>query len=444
MIASSAQRPAPTPPISSTSQPPTFSANAFTAGISFCREAITQPPAKVLGLTALWASHYAWSSGHDPSVVGLVISAGLSAGALVGWKLASHEFGADTAGGKVASGMAALAAGVVVAGTVAGNAPIALAAETSIALGAIGLLAARLHARRTHQDVRGCTKAAVIASAIALAIAAYCALGSRWPGELKVVRLGGATDGFLVARQCGSLVEALAVELAKDAASTCGPTADPKALTLEARMHTLVKALLPYLGVCIAVNGVLAPSMLPGDDGVSAEISFAALLPSVLATCITNMARNGLNTAAVLSEWTSGRRSGVPENPREYSGGHKTMMHRTSSMVDRSAARYFLMAARTTTYVLMRTHGFSIVESALAAQAKFALFNQFREVVGSLMAGESWTPEVPAEITGHEPCSRIDLDDIEACFDADETEREFQEAMEQARRSQESMPAAVH
>ncbi|MES2785210.1 MAG: hypothetical protein V4684_07075 [Pseudomonadota bacterium] len=440
MIPSSAQRPVPGPTISPSLPRSTFCANTISAGLSFCREGIIQPPVKALGLTTLWASHYAWSARHEPAVVGLVISASLAAGVLVGWKLAGHEFGTSTAGGKIASGICGLGASVAVAGAAIGNAPIALATETLVALGALGLLATRLHARRTHHDVQPCVKAAVLACAVMASVALYCAVGSQWPAELKVTRLGGATDGFLIARQCGAIVESLAVELAKEVVGGCGPSVDPKALTLEARILAWIKALVPYLGVCVAVNGVLAPALLPDDDGASAAISFADMLPSVMATCLTNMFRNGLNTAAILNAWPSGRRAGVPEDPRLHEPAHKTLSQRTNSIVDRSAARYFLMLARTTTYVFMRTHGFTVVESALAAQAKYAVFNQFRELVASLMGGESWTPETTAQLSGHEPASRIDLDDIEACFDAQETEREYQEALEAALRADSPAP----
>ncbi|WP_395689484.1 hypothetical protein [Caenimonas koreensis] len=403
-----------------------------TVGAHCLREVIAQPPAKLAGLATLCATAGAWSSGDETIATGLLIGATAAAGVLVVGRIACHQFGTTTARNKAAVALSAAAGGGLAAACAIGNEAAVMATESMVAVSAIALCAARVVAARSREEVPPWINAGCVLAAAAAGVMAFCAFTIAVPRGSRAIHMGGGPDGFLLARQAGSLVEALAVEIGKELLSGCGPSVDRRGLTFDDRIKAAAQGLLPYTAACVLINGMAAPALLANGDGVSQDVVFEDLVAAVLVTCLTNVLRNGVNAAVVIHTWDGGKRDGLPDNPIDYQAEPKTMLGRAATIVDRWAVRSLLMAARTATYVFMRTQGFSIEASAMVAQGKYAVFAQFREVLADLMVGDGWSPQVLVHLRETDPPSRIDLEEIEAQFDAQAVELEFERVLQQA------------
>ncbi|HVZ45988.1 MAG TPA: hypothetical protein VHA82_19425 [Ramlibacter sp.] len=355
------------------------------------KDAAGQVAAKLTGLAVFSASSMA--GGTAVRVVSNVVTAtGAVSGAVIAVRIARHQFGTDTAAARAATALSAVAGAGLGAAITVGHAPAALALEWAVLEAGFLIVMFRCFAVRAGDEGHPREKAVAALAAVGVGAIGYALHGHIQVGGRAVGTFWRPSDPNFMARQSGVIFEAILVECFKDALSGVGSPPDRRGLTLEGRISAAAKGLPAYVAASVFINGLAGTSFLPETDGLGGRVHFSQLAPTVLLGCLPNWVRGTANFVAVEHSWGYWRKDGEPANPLEYRPKKKELADRVSSVLQKSAVRFTLIAGRNAVYASLREMGFSMQGAALWAQGIYAVFAQYRDLYADLMSGEGWTP----------------------------------------------------
>ena len=195
-----------------------------------------------------------------------------------------------------------------------------------------------------------------------------------------------AASDHLPARNIGSVIESVFIELWKSAGERLGPSVDRNVLSFEGKVVATMCGMLPYILATVYLNGTVASQMLPDPD--SASLSELAM-PLALGS-LANGVRGASNALSVFLLHQYGFFV-VDKNSTSLRNHAGLQQLNRETVINKTCIRHMLSVCRNAVYANLRESGMGVEDASVIAQGVYACYAQCRDLIHDIARGEGWS-----------------------------------------------------